>query len=359
MLLASVVLSILLVALEEALQSTPQAASRPRVFLDCGDDGCYDDYLRETVKVVEYVRDRTDADVHVLVTRAATASRGIEFTMAFIGQGRFDGTSQTLRVITESAETEDGTRQRLASALPLGVLGFIASEAVPADLRVVAEVAASSAAPRPASTDPWRRWIFSVNGSGELEAEESTEETEWGLTFGADRITPQWKISFGSEFNQSDQDFELDDGERLSATTRTRSVNGLVGRSAGEHWSFGGRGQVRSSTFDNTSWTWRSRRQLLPGFVDQSPERRRRGQRPHRERALFHVRSVGIAYSRSAVIAAPRCDRGRSAPASAATEQRIRDRRTLRSHLSIRVALREHRQSSVRPVGRPPCYSAT
>jgi len=252
MLLASVVLSILLVALEEAIQSAPQTASRPRVFLDCGDEGCYDDYLRETVKIVAYVRDRTDADVHVLVTRAATASRGIEFTLAFIGQGRFDGTSQTLRLITESAETEDSTRQRLASALTLGVLGFITSDAVPSDLRVVAEAAASPAAPGTDATDPWRRWIFSVNGSGELEAEESTEETEWGLTFGADRITPQWKISFGSEFNQSDQDFELDDGEPLSATTRTRSFDWLVVRSAGEHWSFGGRGQVRSSTFDNT-----------------------------------------------------------------------------------------------------------
>ena len=73
MLLASVVLSILLVAVEEAIQSTPQPSSRLRVFLDCGDqaqtdrqrdqsEGCYDEYLRETVKVVEYVRDRTDAD---------------------------------------------------------------------------------------------------------------------------------------------------------------------------------------------------------------------------------------------------------------------------------------------------------
>ena len=41
-------------------------------------------------------------------------------------------------------------------------------------------------------------------------------------------------------------------GGRLSVETRSRSFNWLVVRSAGEHWSFGGRGGVRSSTFDNT-----------------------------------------------------------------------------------------------------------
>jgi hypothetical protein len=122
---------------------------------------------------------------------------------------------------------------------------------VPPELQVDATFGSKPVATL-ATSDPWNHWIFSLNGAGEIEAEETTEETEWGLTFGADRVTPQWKVSFGSEFNQSDQDFELDDGERLSATTRTRSFNWLVVRSAGEHWSFGGRGQVRSSTFDNT-----------------------------------------------------------------------------------------------------------
>ncbi len=42
------------------------------------------------------------------------------------------------------------------------------------------------------------------------------------------------------------------EGGRLSVETRSRSFNWLVVRSAGEHWSFGGRGGVRSSTFDNT-----------------------------------------------------------------------------------------------------------
>lgn len=55
-----------------------------RVFLDCSDRGCHAEYLREEVKFADYVRDRSDADVHVLVTRAETGAGGREYTLAFI-----------------------------------------------------------------------------------------------------------------------------------------------------------------------------------------------------------------------------------------------------------------------------------
>ena len=64
-------------------------------------------------------------------------------------------------------------------------------------------------------------------------------------------MTPDWKLSVGAEYNQSGETFDLEDEERLSVETQSRRVNGLVVRSAGEHWSYGGRSQIGSSTFDN------------------------------------------------------------------------------------------------------------
>jgi hypothetical protein len=251
MLLAAVVVSGLLFALEQAApQATAPSGQRLRVFLDCPDD-CFADFLREDVGIVDYVRDRTDADVHVLVTRASTGARGTEFTLSFLGQGEPAGATRTMRLTTESTESEDDVRRRLASALTVGLLGFLASEALPAGLRVSAELG-EAAPPVAAEADPWNRWIVSVNGYGEVEAEESTSESNWGLNVGADRITPDWRVSVGTEFDQSTESFDLEDGATINAERRTRGVNWLVVRSAGEHWSFGGRGQVRSSTFDNT-----------------------------------------------------------------------------------------------------------
>ena len=49
---------------------------------------------------------------------------------------------------------------------------------------------------------------------------------------------PSGSCRSGAEFNQSGQTFDLDEDERLSVETRSRSVNWLVVRSAGEHWSY-------------------------------------------------------------------------------------------------------------------------
>ncbi len=55
--------------------------------------------MRTEVTFINYVRDRTDADVHVLVTTQETGGGGIEYTAKFIGLGRFAGVDQTLKVL--------------------------------------------------------------------------------------------------------------------------------------------------------------------------------------------------------------------------------------------------------------------
>ncbi len=222
-----------------------------RVFLDCSGGFCHEDYLREEVKLADYVRDRTDADVHVLITEAQTAADGEEFTLAFIGLGRFQSVSRTLKVVIDPGESEDRERRQLASALTAGLLTFLTGETMPPGLEISASMDTSEAPTTTEANDPWRRWIFSVNGYMNLEAEESTSENNWGASVGADRITPQWKLSFGAEMNESTDEFELDEGERLSVTREDWTWRGLAVKSLGEHWSVGGTGHIRSSTFDN------------------------------------------------------------------------------------------------------------
>ena len=54
-----------------------------RIFLDCGP--CDDDFLRREITFVNYVRDRRDAQVHVLVTRETTGGGGRAWTLEFYG----------------------------------------------------------------------------------------------------------------------------------------------------------------------------------------------------------------------------------------------------------------------------------
>ncbi|MGH9174024.1 MAG: hypothetical protein ACRD1H_06685, partial [Vicinamibacterales bacterium] len=144
-----------------------------------------------------------------------------------------------------------------------------------AGLAVQAELANGAAQPTSAANDPWNRWIFSLNGNGSLESEESTRESEWGLSIGADRITPEWKLTFGANFNQSREEFDLDEEEPLSVVRRDRSLDWVTVRGLGEHWSVGATGQARSSTFDNISLDVRAAPALEWNFFPYSMYTRR------------------------------------------------------------------------------------
>lgn len=222
-----------------------------RVFLDCSSGFCHEEYLRETVKLADYVRDRNDADVHVLVTKVDTSAGGDEFTLALIGLNTFQSTTRTLRVVTEASDSDELVRRQLVSALTLGLLSFLAPDTLPPALRVDAQIDLSATPATTRDNDRWRRWIFNINGYLNFDAEESTSESNWGVSAGADRITPNWKVSFGSFFNESKDTFQLDDGAELSVVRKTRTFRGLLVKSLGEHWSVGATGHVRTSTFDN------------------------------------------------------------------------------------------------------------
>lgn len=179
MLLATVTLTGLLVAEAHARQAPVTGSSRIKAFLDCSASDCYDDYLREAVDLVEYVRDRTDADVHVLITSAETGARGEEYTLAFIGQKAFASISRTLKVTSDASDSEDCVRRALATALTVGLLPYVAPDTIPAGLAVEADLAGPWLRPPPrhpirgtggfsasTATRHWRRKNPRANASG-------------------------------------------------------------------------------------------------------------------------------------------------------------------------------------------------
>jgi hypothetical protein len=236
---------------EAAVRETPPqkpAAAQLKVFLDC--DNCFSDYLRTSVEFVDYVRDRTEAEVHVLVTRADTAAGGFEYTLAFIGRGRLDGVTDTLKAVTEIAASDDTIRRQLATSLRAGLLRFLTRDGVPPSLDL--EVKLGSEEERPAvSGDRWRNWVFTLQGSASFNGEESSRQRELGASVSADRITPDWKITLGLEIDHEHEEFDLDEDEPVSVERRERDFNWLIVKALGEHWSLGARGDIESSTFEN------------------------------------------------------------------------------------------------------------
>jgi hypothetical protein len=84
-----------------------------------------------------------------------------------------------------------------------------------------------------------------------MTGEESSRALDLGAQIGADRITDDWKMTFGSEIEYRREDFDLDEDEPLRAERNERDFDGLVARSLNDHWSVGARASIDSSTFDN------------------------------------------------------------------------------------------------------------
>ncbi len=80
--------------------------------------------------MVDFVRDRQDADVHILVTAQNSNAGGLKAQLNFIGLRSFQGSSDTLTFFNDPTSTEDEQRKKLVRHLKLGLVTYIAKSTI-------------------------------------------------------------------------------------------------------------------------------------------------------------------------------------------------------------------------------------
>lgn len=233
--------------------TTPAARTQLlRVFVDCNYE-CDTEYLRQNVLFVDYVRDRTVADLHVLVTTQGTGGGGWAWTVKFIGLGRFDKVDRTLTFNTAQTATSDDRRKEFVRVFKLGVAAYAADSSAGPQLDVQWMKPGAAAAPATPTKDPWNYWVYRTNFSGNRDGEESANFSSYRLSLSANRTTEAWKISFSSNGSYSKSIFDLgEDGGEVRSTSHSWSVDSLVVKSVGPKVSIGGRASVSHSSFSNS-----------------------------------------------------------------------------------------------------------
>lgn len=218
-----------------------------KVFLDC--DFCDFDHFRREVTFVNYMRDRRDAQVHVLVTRQATGG-GREYTFHFIGLREFAGQEDTLRYQASSTDTEAETRDGLVHTFEMGLIPFVAGTPIGSRITISYEQPEVQQVATP-EEDPWNFWVFRLRTGGSANGE--SQQTRWSVngSVSADRLTEDWKIDSDLSGRFSRSVFDLGDGEEFVSTSKNFNGELLVVRSISDHWSIGGGVNGFSSTFTN------------------------------------------------------------------------------------------------------------
>jgi hypothetical protein len=252
---AASVLSLLvgaLLALAAPASAQETASQRLRVFLDC-QTRCDRTYIRTEITFVDWMRDRADSQVHVLITSQGTGGGGDEFLLEFIGTNGLTGQNQVLRYISNRTDTSDEIRGGLTRTLAIGLANYAAmlGRADRLDVAVAEEAMAyepGQELPGGPEDDPWHLWVFNVRGSGSLDGE--TRESAWRVSGGAsaNRTTEIWKGRLSADGRYNHEEFELSDSTRYVNITRDWSTSGLVAYALAPHWSIGLTGRVGSTT---------------------------------------------------------------------------------------------------------------
>jgi hypothetical protein len=232
-------------------KSEAQSARAFSIYLDCQDFYCESDFYRSELSFVDHVRDRTAADVHVLVTSQSTGGGGRSFSLAFYGQHRFAGISDTLTANTAQGATEAEQRQVIARTVRLGLVRYLARtrEGERVAVTLGAPKAASDTATK-AAHDPWNAWVFRIGANMNGNSETQYQSAYINGNLRASRITEAWKTTLQVYEDYSDQKFDVD-GEKITTVRRDFGGSALQVRSINDHWSLGGRAGASSSTYLN------------------------------------------------------------------------------------------------------------
>ena len=218
------------------------------VYLDCA--SCDSEHVRREVTFVNWVRDREDANVHLLVTTRSAAA-GREYTLYFIGLGRFQSLADTLRFVSSNTDTFSERRTQLGRRIELGLVRYVAQTAQVERISVV------KGGLRPYSRPPhdaWKSWTFRISGNGSYDEEEATRSFQFGGTVAASRITDEWKVQIVSTGNYAQSEFELKDSV-LKSTRRSGSFSGQAVKSLSDRWSAGLFTGASTSSFRNTNFS--------------------------------------------------------------------------------------------------------
>ncbi|AMW06226.1 hypothetical protein GEMMAAP_18430 [Gemmatimonas phototrophica] len=223
-----------------------------RVFLDCqgGVRGCDRTFFVQEMGYVNWVRDRFDSDVHLLLTSLNAANGGRQITVNFLGQKAYTTKVDTLTITTLPNDADDVVRRELLRTFQLGLAPYVARTPIASRLRV--GLMNGLVAPQMNSRavkDRWNLWLYRIDGNLNASGEQLVKTTNLSTSLSAARTTEKWKINLGGTGSYNERDFKvfvanqanpaIRDTVSVVVLQRAANTNALFGRTINAHWTAG------------------------------------------------------------------------------------------------------------------------
>ncbi|MFC1724417.1 hypothetical protein ACFL4T_02235 [candidate division KSB1 bacterium] len=246
------ILLLLLFAPDQTFSQEKETAaenSSLRVFLDRFWD--WEDFIKEEMRFLTYVRDTRQAQVYILLTQQHTSTGGDEFTITYVGQENFSGVNDTLKFVSNQDDTEQIQRTKVLKYLKMGLMRYVSRTTLAEGISIDHSDTGSGERPVLEMEDKWNFWVFRIASDFDLEAEESYKESSLEGYLSANRTTEDWKIRLNYE-SYYREDVNETEEETYRSYRRSNEVNGLIVKSINDHWSAGIISRIDSDTRVNT-----------------------------------------------------------------------------------------------------------
>ncbi|MFW6042849.1 MAG: hypothetical protein ACOCPW_00670 [Marinilabiliaceae bacterium] len=211
----------------------------------------YTQYIRESLPIMNYVRDRQLSQVQIKISRHRAGSAGTNYVINLIGRQQFEGMNNEITYWDASTNSSDETRKGLLEKLKLGLAPYLANTDMKNEIGIhIPDSLVATGSQE--MDDPWNHWVFEIYGGANY-SEESTQSkfnSRWG--FYADKISEDWKIRIRPYFNLNESSYSSDEEEEDIVSKNYRhGFNGYMIRSLDQNWSAGLFVDMLSSTFHN------------------------------------------------------------------------------------------------------------
>jgi hypothetical protein len=231
------ILSMLLIA----QPTLTQPNAKTKVFIECTRMWLCDfDYLRSELGMVDFVRDRFIADVHVQVNTQFSSSGSEQNTIVFKGQNNFLSRNDTLSYFNDATISDDDKRKKMVKTVTLGLIGYIShTEAVDNIIITYNKPIDNDTVNVKIQEDPWNYWIMSLGASGFFDGDANYKSQSIYGAINADRETEKTKTNIGLSYNYRRNEFVVSDTETVvKEDPRFQGYFNYITK-INQHWGYG------------------------------------------------------------------------------------------------------------------------
>lgn len=223
-----------------------------KLFLDC--NSCDNEYIKQNLSNIEFVRDQNFADVHLFFTTQRNGSGGRKYEIDFIGKNEFKELIDKIDFSTNTDMTSDDVRKETLKHIKLGLVRYWMKNG-DIDLISLNIVDNSSKEDVKQEKDPWNNWVFRIGANGWFNGQESSKSSNLNFNISAKRVTDKNKFSFRAGYSENKSTFSYG-GSEIVSLNNSKYINISDIISISDHWSAGVFSNLGSSVYSNRDFYW-------------------------------------------------------------------------------------------------------